>query len=99
MSGYARFARRCHRAGCGRQVLFVATARGKTMPVDVSENGDGNVAVYRNASGALVGRVLGKDDEPKAYERLYMPHWATCQPYLAEQARKKADREAARAGS
>lgn len=94
---YARFARRCNRPGCGRQILLVATSRGKTMPVDVIENPDGTVAVYRNASGGLVGRVLGKEDEPKPYERLYITHFATCVPYLEQQARAKAEREAARA--
>jgi hypothetical protein len=95
---YARFARRCNRPGCGRQILLVTTARNKTMPVDVLENDEGRIAVYRNASGGLVGRALGKDEEPKPYERLYITHFATGVPYLEQQARAKAEREAARAG-
>jgi hypothetical protein len=62
------------------------------------ENDEGRIAVYRNASGGLVGRALGKDEEPKPYERLYITHFATCVPYLEQQARAKAEREAARAG-
>ena len=48
------------------------------MPLNPQPDPAGNVAVYRDAQRTLVGRVLGKDDHVLGYERLMMPHFATC---------------------
>jgi hypothetical protein len=48
------------------------------MPLDPRPNADGNVAVYKDATGSLVGRVVGKGGDHLGYERLMMPHFATC---------------------
>jgi hypothetical protein len=68
---------------CGKPITFavVANNAGKPpsrMPLDPTPNPDGNVAVYKDATGSLVGRVVGKGGDHLGYERLMMPHFATC---------------------
>lgn len=76
-------------------MLFVRLPSGKTMPVNPDEDPDGTVAVFRDAAGVWVGRVLNADDKPDAWERLHVTHFATCTAKARSDARAKAD---ARAG-
>lgn len=89
--------RACHEKGCDAQIVWAVMAGGKRMPLNADVDPAGNVAVYRDATGTLVGRVLHKDETPEAYERLHLPHFATCEPYIARQAAGKAERDAKRA--
>lgn len=63
---------------CQQPVVFARTARGKMMPLDVTPNPNGNVACYRDVSGQMVGHVVSETDLALPFERLYMPHFATC---------------------
>ena len=70
---------------CQKTIVFavVSNRDGRPpsrMPLDPVPSEDGNVAVYRDAAGGLVGRVLGKGEKAAGYQRLFMPHFATCKP-------------------
>lgn len=81
----------CRGATCGAKIMWIRTANGKNMPVDVEETEDGNVAVYRDGSGQYVGRVLTKDHpEPREFERRFTPHMATCVDLRRKRERKAA---------
>lgn len=67
----------CRRPGCRRQIRFVQTKNDKWMPVDAAPDPKGNVAVYVDETGTWRGRVLG-DATPHRWEKIYMPHVATC---------------------
>jgi hypothetical protein len=67
----------CRRPGCRRSIRFVTTKNGKQMPIDVTPDESGNVAVYVDETGTWRGRVLG-GAAPHRWERVYMPHAATC---------------------
>lgn len=73
---------------CGRPIVFarVSNKTGRPpgrMPLNPDPDPDGNVAVYRDAAGALVARVVGKGGPCLGYERLMMPHFATCEKRAA----------------
>lgn len=82
----------CASPQCAQPIVFavVASQRGKPsrMPLDPDPNPEGNVACFRDGGGRLVGRVLAKDQQPVAYEKRYMPHFATCKA-PAEHRRRK----------
>lgn len=63
---------------CRRQVFFARTAKGGRMPLDPEPHAQGNVAAYRTGTGGWRCRVLKKNEQPYAYERLFMTHFATC---------------------
>lgn len=75
-------------ARCRAPIVWARTAAtesgagGKAMPLDPVEDLAGNVAVRAvNDRGALVARVLGKDDSlDREVELRAMPHAATCTP-------------------
>jgi hypothetical protein len=72
---------RHHPAGCGEchaPVIWALTPLGKRIPLNPRQDPDGNVAAYRDGTGRWCARVLKKDEQPQGYERLYMPHFATC---------------------
>jgi len=76
---------------CDGQFVFARTQRsesgagGKSMPLDLVPNPDGNVAVREVSTGALVARVLLKDEtHDKYYEVRAMPHFATCKKAVTE---------------
>lgn len=71
-----RFLTTCRR--CGRQMAFARTAAGRAMPVDLVPSAAGNVALHVDSSGRLVARVLTSTHEPRPFERVHMPHFATC---------------------
>ncbi len=67
---------------CQQPIIFALVGnkegrRPSRMPLDPKPAADGNVACYKDATGQMLGRVLG-NSKPVAYERLYMPHFATC---------------------
>ena len=69
---------------CGKAIVFavVDNKEGKPpsrMPLDPVPTADGNVAVNRDVTGRLIGHVLSKGEEPLGYQRLFMPHFATCE--------------------
>lgn len=72
MSGDAR----C--VDCRRPIRWGVTTNGRRQPVDLGEDEDGNVAVYRDGTGTLRIRALGADGTPAPYERRAMPHAASC---------------------
>lgn len=68
---------RCQR--CLKPVILARTeAHGRPFLLDPGENPDGNQAVMQPPSGPLQTRQLGKDDKPRPYETVHMPHVATC---------------------
>ena len=68
---------------CPEPVLWVRTPAGKAMPVDPEPSADGNVAVRRDGRGAWLGRVVTAELPLLPYERLHLPHFATCAPTVA----------------
>jgi hypothetical protein len=69
---------------CGKPIIFavVSNQAGRPpsrMPLDPRPDPAGNVACYRDVSATLVGHVLTKGEKPPGYQRLYMPHFATCE--------------------
>jgi hypothetical protein len=84
---------------CRQPVLFVVVSNKEgrppsRMPVDPAPDPAGNVAVHKDVTGTLVGRVLG-NSAPLGYERVHMPHFptTTCQPVhpQVEEARRAAE--------
>lgn len=69
---------------CRKPIVFAVVANkagrppGK-MPLNPRPDPDGNVAAYQDVTGSLVGRVVGKGGDHLGYERIYMPHAATCE--------------------
>lgn len=70
---------------CRQPIVFARTLAsetgtgGKSMPLDLYPNPDGNVAVRDTGHGHLVARVLKKDEtHDRQVEQLAMPHFATC---------------------
>lgn len=78
---------------CRAKILWARMASGKSMPLDYDPDPEGNVAVYRDASGVVVGRVLKAGEERDAHERTHMSHFATC-PAKARRDREAAARKA-----
>jgi hypothetical protein len=69
---------------CRKPITFAVVANKtgqppRRMPLDPTPNPDGNVAVYKTETGTLTGRVVGKGGDHLGYERLMMPHFATCE--------------------
>ena len=69
---------------CGKPVVFarVSNKTGKppgSMPLNPDPDPGGNVAVYKDVTGRLVARVVGKGGPCLGYEQLMMPHFATCE--------------------
>jgi hypothetical protein len=59
-------------------ILARTEARGRPLLLDPEPNPEGNQAVMQPPAGPLQTRQLGKDDKPRPYETVYMPHVATC---------------------
>jgi hypothetical protein len=75
---------------CRAQVLWVTLATGGRMPVDVAADPEGTVAIYRDAAGRWVGRVLKAGEEPLAYEKRHVTHFATCAAKKLQDAHRQA---------
>jgi hypothetical protein len=65
-------------SACHRPVKWALTVNSKYLPLDPDPDPAGNQAVHYDHTSTLRTRQLGKDQQPYAYERLYMPHVATC---------------------
>ncbi|MER8030652.1 hypothetical protein ABTZ78_17035 [Streptomyces bauhiniae] len=69
---------------CRRRVLWtrtepgVTTAGGKALAVGPEPDPAGNTAVRRTGTGAWVSRRVTAEQPLMGYERLHMPHPATC---------------------
>ncbi|WP_433916904.1 hypothetical protein [Streptomyces sp. NBC_01744] len=65
-------------ADCRREVLWTVTESGKRLAVDPDPDPTGNAAVYRDGLGAYRSRRPSEDLPLMGYERLHVPHVATC---------------------
>ena len=74
---------------CGAQLLFARTRGGKNMPLNRAPDDTGNVAAYQDEHGVWHARVLGRNTQPLAYERRYLPHVATCTDPSAHRRRQR----------
>lgn len=63
---------------CPAEIILGRTENAKTMPLNPRPDPAGNVAVHKDHMGNLHCRVLRKNEQPAAYEDVYVPHWATC---------------------
>ncbi len=67
---------RCGR--CPALIAFAVTEAGRSMPIDVEPDVAGNVAVHVDGAGRIRARVVSRDRPVQGYERLHLPHFATC---------------------
>ncbi|WP_371517717.1 hypothetical protein [Kitasatospora sp. NBC_01300] len=67
---------RCRR--CGTAVHWTITAAGARLAVDVNPCTLGNTAVYRDGTGTIRSRRPTAELPLLSYERLHLPHAATC---------------------
>jgi hypothetical protein len=65
---------------CNETVRWTTSEAGKTFLVDPSPHPDGNTAVMRDAGGVLRSRRISKNSPALPWERVMMPHAATCKP-------------------
>lgn len=65
-------------AGCRREVLWTVTDAGKRQAVDPEPHTNGNCAVYRDGTGTYRSRRPSEELPLMGWERLHMPHVATC---------------------
>lgn len=63
---------------CGQKVRWTQTEAGMAFAVNLAPDPDGNVAVFRDVRGKLISRRVTADRPLLPYERLMMPHIATC---------------------
>lgn len=63
---------------CRAPVLWTITEAGRRLAVDPTPTEDGNTAAYRDGVGTLRSRRPSEELPLLPYERLYMPHVATC---------------------
>ncbi|NUS83005.1 MAG: hypothetical protein HOY75_09675 [Streptomyces sp.] len=69
---------------CRRPVLWTTTEAGKRLAVDPTPDDTGNTAVWRDGTGAVRSRRPTAELPLTGWERLHMPHVATC-PTRTEQ--------------
>ncbi|MFD3835350.1 hypothetical protein ACFWWC_03710 [Streptomyces sp. NPDC058642] len=69
---------------CRRPVLWTTTEAGKRLAVDPEPNPAGNAGVWRDGTGAVRSRRPSEELPLNGWERLHMPHVATC-PARTEQ--------------
>ncbi len=67
---------RCRR--CGTSVHWTITAAGARLAVDQGPSALGNTAIYRDGTGTIRSRRPTADLPLLPYERLHLPHAATC---------------------
>ena len=63
---------------CRRPVIWATTVYEKSIALDPDPDPDGNQFVYRDGTGALRTRQRKKGQEPQPFERIHMPHVASC---------------------
>ncbi len=65
-----------------------ATCGGSLIPLDAQPREVGNFAVHRNERGDLIARPLKAGEQPDAYEKAGISHFATC-PNSASHRRRR----------
>jgi len=65
-------------AVCGSEVLWTVTEAGKRLAVDPRPDEAGNTTAYRDGLGVWRSRRPSPELPIAPWERLYMPHAATC---------------------
>ncbi|MFF0395111.1 hypothetical protein ACFYSJ_04875 [Streptomyces sp. NPDC005248] len=65
-------------ADCHREVLWTVTESGKRLAVDPEPDSEGNAAVYRDGVGTTRSRRPSDEMPLMGWERLHVPHVATC---------------------
>ncbi len=65
---------------CGEQVRWTLTHQRKRLAVNPDPDPAGNTAVMRDAAGDLRSRRVTAESRIQPFERLMMPHVATCTP-------------------
>ncbi|GGO63113.1 J domain-containing protein [Nonomuraea cavernae] len=68
------------RAGCGKPVRWTKTEAGSLLGVNPAPDPNGNTAVWRDVTGVLRSRRVTPEHPLAPWERLMMPHVATCKP-------------------
>ncbi len=64
---------------CGKPLLWARTERNRWIPLDPDPNPDGNQAAWQDSDGTWKTRQIGKNsDPPWGFERMFMPHVASC---------------------
>jgi hypothetical protein len=67
------------RCGCGKPLLWARTeVRQKWIPLDPKQDPAGNQAAWQDADGTWRTRQLARDEKAWDFERVFMPHVATC---------------------
>ncbi|MFJ2866797.1 hypothetical protein [Kitasatospora sp. NPDC087314] len=81
---------RCRR--CGTAVHWTITAAGARLAVDANPCVLGNTAVYRDGTGTIRSRRPNAELPLLPYERLHLPHAATCiaRPLESNPSRRRA---------
>lgn len=65
---------------CGQKLLWARTERGKWIPLNPKPDPEGNQAAWQDSDGTWKTRQVGPaSDPPWDYERVFMPHFATCE--------------------
>lgn len=73
-------------ADCGNPVLFAITVAGRRQALNPEPDPKGNTAVRCDAAGTWRARVPDQERPAEPWERIYMPHPATCDRRLARPA-------------
>lgn len=68
---------------CGHLIVWArhvagGHGRSRSMPLNPYPDPAGNVAVFNPSHTQLTARVLTKGEHPQTFEKLAMPHFATC---------------------
>ncbi|MBA0053486.1 hypothetical protein E0L36_22180 [Streptomyces sp. AJS327] len=75
---------------CGEPVVWTVTDAGRRLAVNKEPDDDGNTAAYRDGTGTWRSR-RPTDELPVArWEKLYMPHVATCEAQVQRRQRRPA---------
>ncbi|MFF1416529.1 hypothetical protein [Streptomyces sp. NPDC058280] len=67
-----------HCPDCRHPIRWTRTEAGRPLAVDPDPDPAGNTAVWRDGTGALRSRRPSADLPLTGWERLHMPHVATC---------------------
>ncbi|MFD6421581.1 hypothetical protein [Streptomyces sp. NPDC060198] len=73
-----------HCPTCRRPIRWTRTEAGRPLAVDPGPDPTGNTAVWRDGTGALRSRRPSAELPLTGWERLHMPHVATCPTHQPE---------------
>ncbi|MFJ7592475.1 hypothetical protein ACIQZO_34920 [Streptomyces sp. NPDC097617] len=74
---------------CHREVLWTVTDAGKRLAVDPEPDETGNTAVYRDGTGTRRSRRPSEELPLMGWEKLFVPHVATCPARQRQAAQKR----------